>query len=118
MNYQMVEKANKRYIEMKQPITCESDVLDIIGICFSNDVNLLVFREEVFTEDFIDLKTGLAGIMLQKFMNYHIKVAAMIEDQNKVQGRFRELLYELNKAKDFRVFTNLADAEEWILTVK
>lgn len=37
MNYKIVEKTNKKYIEVKQPITCESDVLDIIGICISNN---------------------------------------------------------------------------------
>ena len=35
MNYKIVEKIN-RYIEVKSPITCESDVLDIIGLCIIN----------------------------------------------------------------------------------
>ena len=79
MNYKIVEKINKKYIEVKHPIACESDVLDIIGICISNDIKVLLFGEEVFTEAFIDLKSGLAGIVLQKFMNYHIKVSAIIK---------------------------------------
>jgi hypothetical protein len=118
MNYKIVEKTNKNYIEIKQPFTCESDVLDVIGICISNDIKLLVLREEVFTEDFINLKLGLAGMVLQKFMNYHIKVSATIEDENKIQGRFEELLNELNMANDFRVFNNMRDAENWILNIK
>ena len=118
MNYKIVEKTNENYIEIKQPFTCESDVLDVIGICISNDIKLLVLREEVFTEDFINLKLGLAGMVLQKFMNYHIKVSATIEDENKIQGRFEELLNELNKANNFRVFNNMRDAENWILNIK
>ena len=118
MNYKIIEKTNKKYIEIKQPFTCESDVLDVIGICISNDIKLLVLREEVFTEDFINLKLGLAGMVLQKFMNYHIKVSATIEDEKKIQGRFEELLNELNMANDFRVFNNMRDAENWILNIK
>ena len=30
MDYKIIEKMNKKYIEIKQEIVCESDVLDII----------------------------------------------------------------------------------------
>ena len=118
MNYKIVEKTNKKYIEVKQPITCESDVLDLIGICISNDIRLLMFKEEAFTEEFINLKLGLAGIALQKFINYNIKVSAIIEDKKKIDGRFGELIYELNRSNNFRVFNNIVDAENWILNTK
>lgn len=118
MNYKIIEKSNKKYIEIKQKLNSESDVLDIIGICISNDIKLLVLTEEVFTENFINLKLGLAGIALQKFMNYHIKVSAVIEDKSKMQGGFKELIIELNKANNFRVFDNSIDAENWILNIK
>lgn len=117
MEYKIVEEANRKYIEMNQPITCESDVLDIIGICISNDIQLVVLRDKLFTKEFIDLKSGLAGMVLQKFMNYHIKVAATIEDTDKIQGRFKELLSELNRTNDFKVFTNITDAKQWILNI-
>ena len=118
MNYKIVEKSNKKYLEIKEPFTSESDVLDIIGICISNDIGLLMLREEVFSEEFINLKSGLAGIVLQKFINYHIKASVAIEDKSKIQGRFKELISELNKGNDFRVFDNTQDAEEWILNIK
>lgn len=118
MKYKIIEKTNKRYIEVNQAITCESDILDVIGICISNDIKLLVLRELVFTSEFINLKTGLAGIVLQKLMNYHIKSSAIIECKNDIQGRFKELIYELNKISDFRVFDNYIDAENWLMNTK
>ena len=118
MKYKIIEKTNKRYIEVSQAITCESDILDIIGIFISNDIKLLVLRESVFTSGFINLKTGLAGIVLQKLMNYNIKSSAIIECKNDIQGRFKELIYELNKTRDFRVFDNHIDDENWLMNTK
>lgn len=117
MNYKIVEKANKRYIELKDPFTCEDDVVDVIGTCISNNTKLVLLKEEVINESFINLKSGLAGMVLQKFMNYHMKVSAVIEDKNKIQGRFEELLRELNKSTNFRVFDTFRDAENWILNM-
>lgn len=34
---------NKKYIEINQVINCESDILDIIGICISNDTKLVLW---------------------------------------------------------------------------
>lgn len=92
----------------------ESDVLDIISACISNDIKLLILREGTLTEEFMNLRTGLAGLVLQKFTNYHIKASAVIESE--LEGRFKELVYELNKGNNFRVFNNNIDAENWILS--
>ena len=51
-------------------------------------------------------------------MNYNRKVSAIIEDENKIQGRFKELINELNKSITFRVFNNFKKAENWILNSK
>ncbi len=41
----------------------------------------------------------------------------MIEYKNKINERFGELIYELNKSSDLRVFNNSVDAENWILNI-
>ncbi len=115
MNYKIIEKENRRYIEVKQAINCEADVLDIIGICISNDTKLILLKEDVFTSDFINLRSGLAGIVLQKLMNYKIKASAVIECRNGANERFKELIYELNKTNNFRAFDSITDAENWII---
>lgn len=114
MDYKVIERANKKYVEIKQEISSERDVLDIIGICISEDVNLLVLRETAITDAFINLKTGLAGMVLQKLMNYQIKSAVVISEESALSERFKELKYELNKAGNFRMFENDSDSEEWI----
>ncbi|MFI8706016.1 DUF4180 domain-containing protein [Bacillus sp. NPDC077411] len=117
MNYRVMEKNNKKYIEcvsVRRQICSEKDVLDFVGICAENDVYTLIFYVDAFSEDFFNLKTGLAGMMLQKFINYHIKVAVILENEEKLNNRFKEMIMEANKGNDFRTFKNMTDAENWI----
>ncbi|MFR1906061.1 MAG: DUF4180 domain-containing protein [Clostridium neonatale] len=66
-------------------------------------------------EDFFNIKTRLAGMALQKFINYHVKVAVIIEDEEVYNYRFKEMIMEANKGNNFRTFKNIAEAESWIL---
>ncbi|WP_055669013.1 DUF4180 domain-containing protein [Desnuesiella massiliensis] len=121
MNYQVIEKDNKRYIKCasaETPLRTERDALDLIAASFENNTPLMIIHEEALSEDFFNLRTGLAGTVLQKFMNYHIKVAAIISSEEKINDRFREMALEANKGNDFRVYKNITEAENWILNLK
>lgn len=121
MNYQVIEKDNKRYIKCASAETLlrtEKDALDFIAASFENNTPLMLIHEEALSEDFFNLRTGLAGTVLQKFMNYHIKVAAIISNEEKLNHRFREMVLEANKGNDFRVYKSIAEAENWLLNLK
>ena len=118
MNYTIVERNDKSYIEyasLEAPIHNEQDTLDLIAACFENNTNLIMIHMDALADDFFKLRTGLAGNLLQKFMNYHIKAAVVITDDQKVKGKFKELLAESNKGNSFRVFDNREAAENWLL---
>ncbi|CAK4869389.1 unnamed protein product [Aphanomyces euteiches] len=74
-----------------------------------------MLHEEALTEEFFKLKTGLAGKVLQKLVNYHIKTAAVITKEQTIKGRAKEMLAESNKGHDFRAFASVAEAENWLL---
>lgn len=117
MNYRVVNKNNIKYIEFVSgawKLSSEQDVVDCISICMENDVYTIMFPSNVLSEDFYNLKTRLAGMALQKFINYHVKVAAIIEDEEIYNDRFKEMIMEANKGNNFRTFKNIADAESWI----
>jgi len=118
MYYKVIEKNNSRYIECdsaEAPLRSEQDALDLIGACFENETSLVILHAGMLSDDFLNLRTGLAGQILQKLINYHIKAAAVIAHGPEIQGRFKELLAESNKGNDFRVFGSTADAESWLL---
>jgi len=119
MDYELIEKNNKKYLKYLSDeiqLYSEQDALNFITACFENDTSLLMFHTEVLSDDFLKLKTGLAGQVLQKFINYHIRVAVILTDKHKVKGKFKELLHESSKGKDFRVFDDIVEAEKWLLT--
>ena len=118
MNYKVVEKENGKYIECisaETPLCTEQDALDLVAVCGENETNLLALHAGALAEDFFRLRTGVAGQMLQKFVNYHMKVAVIITNESIVKGKFKELLAESNKGNDFRTFNTALEAENWLL---
>ncbi len=88
--------------------------MNFIGICIENNVYTLIFYVDAFSEDLFNIKTCLAGMVLQKFINYYIKVAIILDNEEKFNDRFKEMLIEANKGNHFRTFKNISDAEIWI----
>ncbi|TFE28639.1 DUF4180 domain-containing protein [Cohnella luojiensis] len=79
--------------------------------------SLLMLHADALSDDFRKLQTGLAGQVLQKFINYRIKTAIVIPLASTIKGKFKELMAESNKGNDFRVFDNRIDAENWLINL-
>lgn len=117
MIYKVIEKSNQKYLLLEsigRPIQSEQDGIELISICAQNGTNLLLIEGERLSEDFIRLRTGIAGAVLQKFSMYNIK-AVVVLDENKIKGKFKEFLSESNSGSMFRAYTNFSDAENWLL---
>lgn len=119
MNYHVKEDYNKKYIEvvsMSNSLNNENDILDLISLCWEHEANLLLIHYEVFSEDFFNLKTKVAGNIIQKLINYNIKSAALIPEEIMNKGRFREMALETNKGNHFRMYESKDEAETWLLS--
>lgn len=118
MNYKVVEKGELRYIELLscvKPITAEQDALDLVALCGEHETNLLMIHSQALSDNFFVLKTGIAGIILQKFTNYRLKVAAVIPDERMKTGKFKDMISESNRGTQFRVFEDMEEGEKWLL---
>lgn len=118
MNYQVIEREGRRYIlsaSPEAPIRTEQDAVDLVAAGIEQDTRLLMLHADALPEDFFKLRTGLAGAILQKFVNYRLRVAAVVPDGQLIQGKMKEMLAESNKGKDFRMFTSKDEAERWLL---
>ena len=116
MNYKITENENIRYIELfsvTPPIRTEQDALELVSLCGENETYRLIIHREALSEDFFMLKTGVAGAVLQKLINYSVKAAIVVPEQAEFGMRFRELALEANKGSQYRFFTSTAEAEDW-----
>jgi hypothetical protein len=85
------------------------DVLDIFGDLMSRDCERIIIHERNLHADFFDLKTRLAGEVLQKFSNYRVKLA-IVGDFTKYQSKsLQDFIFESNKS-NYVFFTNNMDS--------
>lgn len=95
-------------------LTGERDVLDLLGVCGGEETHRLMLHAANLPAEFFRLGSGLAGVFLLKFGNYHMRVAAVLTPGLVNQGRFREMALELNRGNEFRIFYEREAAELWL----
>lgn len=79
-------------------ISLPQQVLDIFGELMATDCDRLIIHEQNLNADFFDLKTRLAGEVLQKFSNYRVKIA-VVGDFTKYQSKsLQDFILESNKS--------------------
>lgn len=57
------------------PLGSEQDALDLIGEAYGNDVDLFAIPVARLHPDFLQLRTTMAGLFLQKLQNYGFRCA-------------------------------------------
>lgn len=99
-------------------ITDTQSALDLIAtIWYETGSCRLVFNKKAFTEDFFKLSTQLAGDILQKFINYGVKVAIVGDFSVYNSKPLKDLIYESNHGKDAFFVTSEEEAIEKLAKV-
>lgn len=66
----------------------------------------LIVNKSAIAEAFFDLRTGLAGDILQKFINYQTRLAIVGDFSRYTSGALKDFIFESNKGQHFYfVFT-------------
>lgn len=75
------------------------DAIDLIGNLFFEGINHFILFENQITPEFFNLKSGIAGEILQKFTTYNIKLA-VVGNFDKFQSKsLNDFIFESNKRK-------------------
>ena len=73
------------------------DALDLMANCRYQGAESIIINEESITPVFFDLKSGIAGEVLQKFSNYRMKIA-IIGDYSRYKSKsLQDFISESNK---------------------
>lgn len=75
--------------------------LDMIAtVSYETGCNRIMLEKALLDERFFDLKTRLAGEILQKFVNYHVKAAIVGDFSGYTSKSLRDFIYECNHGTD------------------
>lgn len=75
------------------------DALDLMADCSYHGAGRIIIYEKNLLPVFFDLKTGLAGDILQKFSNYRVKLAIVGEFSEYDSKSLRDFIRESNKQR-------------------
>lgn len=93
-------------------IQSAQDGLDLLGNVYYQGFDKVIIYENNITSEFFDLKTKMAGDILQKFSNYRIGLA-IVGDFEKYQSKsIRDFIFESNKTKHINFTETLENALE------
>lgn len=82
----------------------------MMSVQYESGANRIILYKEEIAEDFFILSTRLAGDILQKFINYHIKLAIIGDFSTYTSKPLRDFIYESNNGKDFFFVSSEDDA--------
>ncbi len=85
------------------------DALDVMADCTHNSAGKIILDKDHLAPEFYDLKTGIAGEILQKFVTYHVEVAIVGDFSGFSSKSLRDFIYECNNG---RMINFLASKEE------
>jgi hypothetical protein len=115
MNYTFLGKNDSLlYIESEDILISDSQAaLDLImTVKYEKDCSRIVLDKKAISEEFFRLSSGIAGEVLQKFINYHTKLAIIGDFSKYTSKPLHDFIYECNKGNDIFFVGNLDQAIE------
>ena len=97
-------------------ISDAQSALDLMmTIQYEKDCSRIVLNKEAVSEEFFRLSSGIAGEVLQKFINYHTKLAIVGDFSKYTSKPLHDFIYECNKGNTIFFVDNLDLAVEKLL---
>lgn len=85
-------------------------LLDLMADARYNDSGIMLIHSESLPEGFTDLKTGLAGEILQKFSNYRMKLAIIGDFTSTKSKSLNDFIRESNRTGRIIFVGNVEEA--------
>jgi hypothetical protein len=121
MNYTILGKNDSIvYIESEDIIITDAQsALDLMmTVNYETGCRRIVIDKKSISDEFFKLSSGIAGDVLQKFINYHMKLA-IIGDYSKYTSKpLHDFIYECNKGNDIFFVENLNQAVEKLMKAR
>lgn len=95
------------------PLARDGDANDFISAAWAHEAGVVAIPTARLTDDFFRLSTGLAGEVVQRFVNYrlHLVILGDVPPWASESRAFRDFVYESNKGAMLWFVTNAAELQ-------
>lgn len=104
MNFEKIVKNNVTVAKISGDTPLITDVQSALDVLMSAKYNAetknIIIDKNLIIEDFFVLSTGLAGEILQKYINYGGRIAIYGDYSHYTSKPLKDFIYESNKGKD------------------
>ncbi len=112
MNIEYLKNENIAVITSDEKVICDTQsALDLaMTVKYEAGTNKIAIDKNAVCEDFFILSKGIAGEILQKFINYQVKIAIYGDYSKYTSKPLKDFIYESNNGKDFFFVDTKEDA--------
>lgn len=99
-------------------ITDVPSALDVaMSVKYNINTNKIIIDKKVIAEDFFILSTRLAGEILQKYINYDVKIAIYGDYSKYTSKPLKDFIYESNNGKDIFFVSSIDEAIKKLINI-
>lgn len=95
-------------------LDAESAMDTVLSLKYATGASSFALSKDCFDESFFRLSSGLAGEVIQKFVNYGIRAAVFGDFSLYTSKPLRDFIYESNKGHHFGFLPTEDQAVEWL----
>lgn len=120
MEFEMHKAGDHQVAELRGDgilIHTTEDAVDLLGNANFQGAGSVIVHSEQLHEEFFNLKSGIAGDILQKFSNYRMKLAIVGDFKEVTSKSLRDFIYESNKRKQIIFSADLDEAIQQLASV-
>jgi len=88
----------------------QGDGTDLMGNVYYEGYDRIILHQENITEDFFDLKNGMAGEILQKFSTYRVRLAIVGNFSHYNKKSLQDFIFESNKGRQVNFLPSVDEA--------
>ncbi len=106
--------ADIAYIESEEPvITDVQSAIDLMAtVRYDTGCDRMIVDKDVLAKGFFIPSTCLAGDVLQKYINYKMKIAIVGDYSSHTSKPLKDFMYESNRGKDIFFLSSMEEAIE------
>ncbi len=98
-------------------LTVPEDVNDLLGNAYYQGFDGMIISADKISPRFFDLKTMLAGEILQKFSTFRMRLAVVGDFSVFPSESLKSFIYESNRGNLIHFSPTIADALAWFLKI-